>query len=58
MDEKLKIIMSIDAGPSYTVIAEKYGTCIARWMVANIKNDVSKVQAFKKSKEMASERQH
>ena len=44
IDEKLEIIKSIDAGTSYTLIAEKYG--IARSTVANIKKDASKVEAF------------
>ena len=47
IDEKLEIIKSIDAGLSYTVIAEKYG--IARSTEANIKKDSSKVEAFKKT---------
>ena len=43
IDEKLEIIKSIDAGTSYTLIAEKYG--IVRSTVAKIKKDASKVQA-------------
>ena len=50
--EKSEIIKSIDAGLSYTDIAEKYGTCIAQSMVANIRKDVSKVESFNKSMEM------
>ena len=30
IDKKLEIIKSIDAESSYTVIAEKYGTCIVQ----------------------------
>ena len=52
INEKLEIISSIDAASSYTVIAEKYCTCIAWSMVANIKKNASKVEAFKKSMEM------
>ena len=50
IDEKLEII---DAGSSYTVIAGKYGTCIAQSTVANIKKDASKFKAFKKSMEIS-----
>ena len=52
ISEKLEIIKSIDAGSSYTAIAQKNDTCIAQSTVANIKKDASKVQAFKKSMEM------
>ena len=50
IDKKLEIIKSIDAGSSYTVIAEKYG--VAWSTVANIIKGASKVEAFKKSMEM------
>ena len=36
----------------YCHIAEKYGTCIAQSMVANVKKEASKVEAFKKPMEM------
>ena len=54
IDEKLEIIKSTNAGASCTcaVIAEKYGTCIARSTVGNIKKDALKVEAFKKSMEI------
>ena len=39
------------AGPSNTVIAGKYSTCIARSTLANIKKDASKVEAYMKSME-------
>ena len=35
----MEIIESIDAESSTTVIAEKYGTCIAESTVANIKKE-------------------
>ena len=45
VDEKLKVLKSINTGMSYTIIAEKFG--IARSMVANMK-DATKLEAFKK----------
>ena len=46
IDEKQEINKSIDTRTSYTIIAENFG--IARSMVANIRKDASKVEAFKK----------